>query len=160
MLIDAPWSINIAMASVEFLTAAQCTGVLPKRSRLFTSAPFCRSNRMTSVLFNAAAPKSAVWSSQSTQSTGTPSCNMLSLRLTTPLLAARWNRSTRSLSIYMEETVKSKQFDVCQTLWHSVQSSTFVQTLVEVKKILFRMEINLSAINNLQYFWKIGICNN
>ena len=91
---------------------------------------------------------------------GTPSCNMLSLRLTTPLLVARWNRSTRSLSIYMEETVKSKQFDVCQTLWHSAQSSTFVQTLVEVKKILFRMEINLSAINNLQYFWKIGICNN
>ena len=28
----------------------------------------------------------------------------------------------------MEETVKSKQFDVCETLYHSVQSATFVNS--------------------------------
>ena len=56
----------------------------------------------------------------------------------------------------MEETVKSKQFDVCQTLCHSVQLATLVQTLVEVKIKLFRVEINLSAINNSQFFLKNG----
>ena len=67
-------------------------------------------------LFNAAAGKSSVRSSRSTQSMGTPSCNMLSTRLTSPSRAARWKRSMRFLSISMEETVKSKQFDVCQIL--------------------------------------------
>ena len=56
----------------------------------------------------------------------------------------------------MEETVKSKQFDVCQTLCHSVQSVTFVQTLMEVKIKLFRVGINLSAINNSQLFFENG----
>ena len=60
----------------------------------------------------------------------------------------------------MEETVKSKQFDVCQTFCHSVQSATLVQTLVEVKIKLFRVGTSLSAINNSQYFWEMGICNN
>ena len=65
----------------------------------------------------------------------------------------------------MEETVKSKQFDVCQTLWHSVQSATLVQTLVGVKMKLFRVEINLSACNNSQLFfenaatWKLNIAD-
>ena len=56
----------------------------------------------------------------------------------------------------MEETVKSKQFDVCQTLCHSVQLATLVQTLVEVKMKLFRVGINLSAINNSQFFFENG----
>ena len=38
----------------------------------------------------------------------------------------------------MEGTVKSEQFDVCEKLGHSVQSATFVQTLVQVKIKLFR----------------------
>ena len=65
----------------------------------------------------------------------------------------------RSLSISMEETVKSKQFDVAK---HSVtvQSATFVQTLVQVKIKLFRAGINLSAINNLQVLLQMGIPNN
>ena len=56
----------------------------------------------------------------------------------------------------MEETVKSKQFDVWKTLCHSVQLSTFDQTLVQVKTKLFRVGINLSAINNSQLFLKNG----
>ena len=65
----------------------------------------------------------------------------------------------RSLSISMEETVKSKQFDVAK---HSVtvQSATLVQTLVQVKIKLFRAGINLSAINNSQVFLQMGIPNN
>ena len=148
------------MASVELNIVAQCTGVLPSRSRLFTSAPFCRSNRMTSVLLKYAAGKSAVRSNQSTQSTGTPFCNMLSTRLTSPLLSAARKRSMRSSSISMEETVKSKQFDVCQTFCHSVESATFFQTLVEVKMKLFRVGINLSVICNSQCFSKIEIPSN
>ena len=61
-----------------------------------------------------------------------------------------------SLSISMEETVKSKQLDVWQTICHSVQSATLVQTLVEVKMKLFRVGINLSAINNSQFFFENG----
>ena len=56
----------------------------------------------------------------------------------------------------MEETVKSKQFDVCQTFCHSVESATLVQTLVEVKMKLFRVGINLPAINNSQFFFENG----
>ena len=60
----------------------------------------------------------------------------------------------------MEETVKLKQFDVCQTLCHSVQSATFFQTLVEVKMKLIRVGINLSAINNSQFFLKMELPEN
>ena len=62
----------------------------------------------------------------------------------------------RSSSISMEETVKSKQFDVCQTLCHSVQSATFVQTLVQVKIKLFWVEINFPVISNSQLFFENG----
>ena len=146
MLIDAPCLINIAMASVELVHAAKCTGVSPSQSSLFTSAPFCRSNRMMSVQLYSAARKSAVWPHQLTQSTGTPSCNILSTRLTSTLWpAASRKRRTRSSLISMEETVKLKQFDVCQTLW----SITYFRSNVGAsKKKLFRVEINLSAINN------------
>ena len=56
----------------------------------------------------------------------------------------------------MEETVKSKQFDVCQTLCHSVQSATLVQTLMQLKIKLFWVGINLPVINNSQFFLKWG----
>ena len=80
---------------------------------------------MTSVLFLNAAGKSAVQSSLLTQSTGTPSSSSSFTVLTSPAIAARWKWMTRSLSISTEETVKLKQFDVCETLCHSVQSSTY-----------------------------------
>ena len=60
----------------------------------------------------------------------------------------------------MEETVKSKQFDVCQTLCNSVQSATLVQTLMEVKVKLFRVGINLSVICNSRFFLQITTPNN
>ena len=82
MLIDAPCPINIAMVSVEFFIAARCMAVSPQRFRLFTFAPFCRSNRKTSALLNCAALKSAVLSSSSTQSTGAPSfLNLVTIKL-------------------------------------------------------------------------------
>ena len=65
----------------------------------------------------------------------------------------------------MEDIVKSKQFDVCKTMStiHSLQSSTFVQPLIQVKMKLLWVGINLSAINN-SLFWKwgyltIGFCS-
>ena len=61
----------------------------------------------------------------------------------------------------MEETIKSKQFDVCQTLYHSVQAGPSFQTLVQVKIKLFRVEMNLSAITNSQFFFlKMGLPKN
>ena len=72
ILMEAPCSTNTAMAPVEFIIAAWWTGVLLRTSRLFTSAPFCRSNRMTSVLLNHAAFMSAVWLSPPMWSTETP----------------------------------------------------------------------------------------
>ena len=56
----------------------------------------------------------------------------------------------------MEETVTSKQFDVCQTLCHSVQSATLVQTLMQLKIKLFRVGINVTVICNSQLFLEIG----
>ena len=86
---------------------------------------------MTSVLLYSAALKSAVRSYLSYnkfQSTGTPSFSIFSTLLTSPSRAASWNCVTRSSSISMEGTVKSKQFDVCET-HHSVQSATSVNSI-------------------------------
>ena len=116
---------------------------------------------MTSGLLFSTDQKSAVRSSGSTQSTGTPFCNSLPTRLTSPLRAASWKRSMGCPSISMEETIKSKQFDVCQTLYHSVQAGPSFQTLVQVKIKLFRVEMNLSAITNSQFFFlKMGLPKN
>ena len=60
----------------------------------------------------------------------------------------------------MEETVTSKQFDVCQTLCHSVQSATLVQTLMQLKIKLFSVGINLPVINNSQLVFEMGTPNN
>ena len=109
---------------------------------------------MTSVLLSPVVIMSPIRSSSSTKSTGTPSCNNLSTRMTSPAHAASWKQQMRSLSISMKETVKSKQFDVCQTLFHSVQSAALVQTLVQVKTKLFRVRIYLSVINNSHIFFE------
>ena len=87
MLIDAPCLNSNAVASVEFRIAARWTGVLPKWFGLCTSAPLCRSNRMTSVLLNCPDLMSAIGSSTSAQSTGILACNISSTVLTSPSTA-------------------------------------------------------------------------
>ena len=111
---------------------------------------------MTSVLLKYAAIKSAVRLFLLTQLTGTPFPSICLIVLTSPSLAASWKRRTRSLLISMEETVEWKQFEVCETLCHSVQSSIYIQTFVLVKIKLFRVEINLSASLIHNIFMEMG----
>ena len=126
MLIDAPCFINIAMASVLLYIAIMYGCITPTISFIYIGSVLQeQSNDVTVALY---CKKSAVRSYLSIQSTGTPSFSIFSTLLTSPSIAALWNCSTRSSSISMEGTVKSKQFDVCETLYHSVQSATSVNS--------------------------------
>ena len=55
MLINAPWSINIAMASVEFPYAAKCTVVSPLSFVMLIDAPWSINSAMATVEFPIAA---------------------------------------------------------------------------------------------------------
>ena len=154
-LVEAPYSSSTAMVSDEFQRAAQWRGVIPARSRLFTSAPLPRSNRTTSSLLLIAAHMSAVLpSSSAIISTGTPAYKHSSTELMSPSHTAEVKLWTYCLSITMEEIVKSKQFDVCEThFYHSLCSiNCFRSNVGASRNKTVSGRNNVVCMGNLQLF--------
>ena len=101
-LTSAPLSINIRVASVLLLRAAQCNGVFSYRVCMFISAPSCSRCLMTSVRLNIVAQWRVAKPTPLLTSTGTLSLTIRSIVVTSPSITA-WRKlrtSCRSVSRY------------------------------------------------------------